>query len=131
MLPVILAQKELRIQLSIFLENLEEAPVSVYSTAQVSTSCKERLYFLLGALVLHVIEVKLKPSALPAPGTATYEPKIGEHEKKKPNIVEHWSCPACTVLSKGFHPYFVLPQGARISPPPLQPMLWLSRGSVQ
>lgn len=64
MLPVMLAQTKLRIQLSIFLENLEEAPVSGYSTAPVSTSCKERLYFLLGALVLHVIEVKLNPSSL-------------------------------------------------------------------
>lgn len=109
MLPVILAQKELRIQLSIFLENLEEAPVSVYSTAQVSTSCKERLYFLLGALVLHVIEVKLKPSALPAPGTATYEPKIGEHEKKTQTLLNTGLaqlaqfCQRASILTLSFH----------------------------
>lgn len=59
-----LAQTKPRTQLSILLENLEEGPVSGYSTAQVSTSCKERLYFLSGALVLHVTEVKLNPSAL-------------------------------------------------------------------
>lgn len=57
-------QTKLRTQLSTFLENLEEAPVSGYSTAQVSTSCRERLYFLSGASVLHVTEVKLNPSAL-------------------------------------------------------------------
>lgn len=50
-----LAQTNPRTQLSIFLENPEEASVS---------SRKERLYFLSGALVLHVIEVKLNPSAL-------------------------------------------------------------------
>lgn len=59
-----LAQTKPRTQLSILLENLEEGPVSGYSTAQVSTSCKERLYFLSGALVLHVTEVKLNPSVL-------------------------------------------------------------------
>lgn len=64
MFPVMLAQTKPRTRLSISLENLEEAPVSGYSTAQVSTSCKERLYFLSGALVLHVTEIKLNPSAL-------------------------------------------------------------------
>lgn len=64
MFPFVSVQTKLRTQLSTFLENLEEAPVSGYSTAQVSTSCKERLYFLSGASVLLVTEVKLNPSAL-------------------------------------------------------------------